>query len=77
MSPSKVNNNNNVHVIGAVVHTRLPKSGHTTNAQEKVCAAAIAPLSAELEQQPVFSNTCFIFVDERQVGHVAEVYRYD
>ena len=49
------------------------------NAQAKVCAAAIASLLAETEpeQQPVFSNTCYSFIDGQQAGHVAAVYRYD
>lgn len=70
---------NNVHVIGDAVHAVLPKSGHMANAQAKVCAAAIASLLAESEpeQQPVFSNTCYSFIDAQQAGHVAAVYRYD
>jgi len=69
----------NVHVIGDAVHAILPKSGHIANAQAKVCAAAIASLLAdsEPEQQPVFSNTCYSFIDAEQAGHVAAVYRYD
>lgn len=69
----------NVHVIGDAVHAKLPKSGHMANAQAKVCAAAIASLLADMEpeQQPVFSNTCYSFIDDHQAGHVAAVYRYD
>lgn len=69
----------NVHVIGDAVHAKLPKSGHMANAQAKVCAAAIASLLAEKrpEQTPVFSNTCYSFIDDKQAGHVAAVYRYD
>jgi len=69
----------NVHVIGDAVHAKLPKSGHMANAQAKVCAAAIASLLADQmpEQEPVFSNTCYSFIDDKQAGHVAAVYRYD
>lgn len=69
----------NVHVIGDAVHAKLPKSGHMANAQAKVCAAAISSLLAEMEpeQQPVFSNTCYSFIDGQQAGHVAAVYRYN
>lgn len=69
----------NVHVIGDAVHAKLPKSGHMANSQAKVCAAAVASLLAEQqpEQQPVFSNTCYSFVDDQQAMHVAAVYRYD
>lgn len=68
-----------VHVIGDAVAAKLPKSAHIANQQAKVCAAAvIALLRDELpEQQPVFSNTCYSFVDGQRVGHVANVYRYD
>ncbi|MBL1320157.1 MAG: FAD-dependent oxidoreductase [Methylophaga sp.] len=69
----------NVHVIGDAVHAKLPKSGHMANAQAKVCAAAIAALLAEQqpEQEPVFSNTCYSFIDDKQAMHVAAVYRYN
>ncbi|MAK66406.1 MULTISPECIES: NAD(P)/FAD-dependent oxidoreductase [unclassified Methylophaga] len=68
-----------VHVIGDAVAAKVPKSAHIANQQAKVCAAAvIALLRDELpEQQPVFSNTCYSFVDGQQAGHVAAVYRYD
>ncbi|NOQ81269.1 MAG: flavocytochrome C [Methylophaga sp.] len=69
----------NVHVIGDAVHAKLPKSGHMANAQAKVCAAAIVSLLAdqEPEQEPVFSNTCYSFINDQQAGHVAAVYRYN
>jgi NADPH-dependent 2,4-dienoyl-CoA reductase/sulfur reductase-like enzyme len=68
----------NIHVIGDAVHAKLPKSGHMANQQAKVCAAAIASLFAdqEPEQEPVFGNTCYSFVDDKQAMHVAKVYRY-
>ncbi|WP_300494276.1 NAD(P)/FAD-dependent oxidoreductase [uncultured Methylophaga sp.] len=68
-----------VHVIGDAVAAKLPKSAHIANQQAKVCAAAvIALLRDELpEQQPIFSNTCYSFIDGQQAGHVAAVYRYD
>ncbi|MFW5450388.1 MAG: FCSD flavin-binding domain-containing protein [Methylophagaceae bacterium] len=69
----------NIHVIGDAVHAKLPKSGHMANQQAKICAAAIASLFADQqpEQQPIFSNTCYSFVDDQQAMHVAKVYRYD
>lgn len=68
-----------VHVIGDAVAAKVPKSAHIANQQAKVCAAAvIALLRGELpEQQPVFSNTCYSFIDGQRAGHVATVYRYD
>ncbi len=69
----------NVHIIGDAISASLPKSGHVANQQAKVCAAAIANLlnDQEVEQEPVFSNTCYSFVDNEQAGHIAEVFRYD
>ena len=69
----------NVHVIGDAIYSKLPKSAHMANSQAKVCAAAVVSLLAEqeLEQEPVFSNTCYSFVDNKQAMHVAAVYRYN
>jgi len=68
-----------IHVLGDSVDTALPKSAHIANSEAKVCAAAIiAELSGEaVDQQPVFANTCYSFVDDKQAMHVANVYRYD
>lgn len=68
-----------VHVIGDAVAAKLPKSAHIANQQAKVCAAAVIALFRDElpEQQPIFSNTCYSFVDGQQAGHVAAVYRYD
>ncbi|WP_296592873.1 NAD(P)/FAD-dependent oxidoreductase [Methylophaga sp.] len=68
-----------VHVIGDAVAAKLPKSAHIANQQAKVCAAAVIALLRDVlpEQQPIFSNTCYSFVDGQQAGHVAAVYRYD
>jgi len=69
----------NVHVIGDAIHAKLPKSGHMANAQAKVCAAAISALLAgqQPEQEPVFNNTCYSFVTDKEAIHVAAVYRYN
>ena len=69
----------NVHIIGDAVSANLPKSGHMANQQAKVCAAAIVNLfdDQQPEQEPVFSNTCYSFVDNQQAGHIAEVFRYN
>lgn len=68
-----------IHVLGDSVDTSLPKSAHVATSEAKVCAAAIiAELSGEaVDQQPVFANTCYSFVDDKQAMHVASVYRYD
>lgn len=69
----------NVHVIGDAVHAKLPKSGHMANQQAKICAAAIVALLADQqpEQEPVFSNTCYSFINDKIAMHVAAVYRFD
>lgn len=69
----------NVHVIGDAVSAKVPKSAHIANQQAKVCAAAVISLFKQHspEQMPVFSNTCYSFIDDKQAGHVAAVYRYD
>ena len=68
-----------IHVLGDSVDTPLPKSAHIATSEAKVCAAAIiAELSGEaIDQQPVFANTCYSYVDDKQAMHVASVYRYD
>lgn len=56
----------------------MPKSGHMANAQAKVAAAAIV---AEINDfpvnpQPVVTNTCYSFVNNSEVVHVASVHQY-
>ena len=70
-----------VHVIGDAVMAapKMPKSGHMANQHAKVCAAAIC---ASLENKaintsPMLSNTCYSFVSDQAVIHVAAVYEYD
>ncbi len=69
----------NVHIIGDSVSSGLPKSAHIATSQAKVCASAIVQLMAggSPDPDPVFSNTCYSFVDDKQAVHVANVYRYD
>ncbi|MDZ4124943.1 MAG: FCSD flavin-binding domain-containing protein, partial [Hydrogenophaga sp.] len=56
-----------------------PKSGHMANQEGKVCAGAIASqvLGVEMPQEPIIANTCYSFVSQTEVIHVAAVYRYD
>lgn len=71
----------NVHVIGDAVLASpgMPKSGHMANQQAKVCAAAVAALLAgePVNDEPILSNTCYSFVADMEVMHVASIYRYD
>lgn len=69
----------NVHVIGDSVSAALPKSAHMATSQAKVCASAIVSLlqGEQPDPAPVFANTCYSYVSDKQAMHVAHVYRYD
>ena len=70
-----------VHVIGDAVFPApgMPKSGHMANQHAKVVAAAILNELAGLPPNPtpVVMNTCYSFVDSKNVIHVASVHQYD
>jgi NADPH-dependent 2,4-dienoyl-CoA reductase/sulfur reductase-like enzyme len=70
-----------VHVIGDAIASApgLPRSAHMANQQAKVCAAAIAALLAgrAVSDEPIVTNTCYSFVNEKEAIHVAGVYRYE
>jgi sulfide dehydrogenase [flavocytochrome c] flavoprotein chain len=70
-----------VHVIGDAIFpaAAMPKSGHMANQHAKVTAAAILNLLAgdPPNPTPVVMNTCYSFVDSRNVIHVTAVYQYD
>ncbi len=70
-----------IHVLGDAIQVAplMPKSGHMANQHAKVCAAAVvALLSGEaINPAPVVANTCYSYVDDRQVGHVTSVHAYD
>ena len=70
-----------IHVLGDATLSAggMPKSGHMANAHAKVCAAALAELlnGREPNPNPVMNNTCYSFVSDREVIHVASVHQYD
>jgi sulfite dehydrogenase len=70
-----------VHVIGDAIFPAptMPKSGHMANQHAKVAAAAILRLLAgeAPNPTPVVMNTCYSFVDSKNVIHVASVHQYD
>ncbi|QWE11089.1 NAD(P)/FAD-dependent oxidoreductase [Polynucleobacter sp. es-EL-1] len=70
-----------IHVLGDSIQIAptMPKSGHMANQHAKVAAAAIvAELSGwEVNPNPVVTNTCYSFVNSRDVVHVASVHQYD
>ena len=69
-----------IHVIGDAVQIApaMPKSGHMANSHAKVAAAAIvAELNGwELNARPMLTNTCYSFVSQAEVIHVASVHEY-
>lgn len=69
----------NIHVIGDSVSAALPKSAHMATSQARICASAIVELMQHRmpDPSPVFANTCYSYVDDKQAMHVANVYRYD
>ena len=69
-----------IHVLGDATLSApaMPKSGHMANQQAKVCAAAIvAKLTGRpVDDSPLTMNTCYSFVTENQVIHVASVHAW-
>ncbi len=69
-----------VFVIGDAIQLAagMPKSGHMANSHGKVAAAAVvAQLSGfDPNPNPMLTNTCYSFVDGRNVIHVASVHEY-
>jgi NADPH-dependent 2,4-dienoyl-CoA reductase/sulfur reductase-like enzyme len=70
-----------IHVLGDSVQIapEMPKSGHMANQHGKTCAAAVAALllGRTVNQEPIYSNTCYSFIDDTHAMHVASVHRYD
>jgi sulfite dehydrogenase len=70
-----------VHVLGdaTLSATGMPKSGHIANSQAKVAAAAVIALLSGREPNPgpVMNNTCYSFVSDKEVIHVASVHQWD
>lgn len=69
-----------VHVIGDSIQIApgMPKSGHMANAHGKVAAAAVVAQLAgwPVNPAPMLTNTCYSYVDNRNVVHVASVHEY-
>ena len=70
-----------VHVLGDATLSgpAMPKSASMANQHAKVCAAAVIALikGGAVNQDPVMMNTCYSFVDGKNVMHVASVHAYD
>ncbi len=69
-----------VHVLGDSIQIApaMPKSGHMANSQAKVAAAAIVAQLAgwDINPAPMLNNTCYSYVDDQTVVHVASVHEY-
>lgn len=70
----------NIHVLGDAVLSapQMPKSGHMANQHAKVCAAAVVALlhGEAVNSEPLVTNTCYSFVSDKEVIHVASVHAY-
>lgn len=70
----------NIHVLGDATFAApaMPKSGHMANQHGKTAAAAIVELmNGRTPVTPMMANTCYSFVDDKNVVHVASVHAYD
>ena len=70
----------NIHVLGDAIQVApaMPKSAHMANQHGKTCAAAVVALLADkpVNPLPIYNNTCYSFVSDEEVVHVASVHRY-
>jgi sulfite dehydrogenase len=70
-----------VHVLGDATLSApgMPKSASMANQHGKICAAAVVALikGQPVSSSPVAMNTCYSFVDGKNVMHVASVHQYD
>ena len=70
-----------IHVLGDAIQIApaMPKSGHMANQHGKTCAAAVVNLLTGHQPPalPLYANTCYSFINSREVVHVASVHRYD
>jgi sulfide dehydrogenase [flavocytochrome c] flavoprotein subunit len=70
-----------VHVLGDATLSApaMPKSASMANQHAKVCAAAVIALirGEPVNPEPMMMNTCYSFVDAKNVMHVASVHAYD
>jgi sulfide dehydrogenase [flavocytochrome c] flavoprotein subunit len=70
-----------IHVLGDATLSApaMPKSASMANQHAKVCAAAVIALikNQPVNPQPMLMNTCYSFVDGKNVMHVASVHEYD
>ncbi|RVU49553.1 flavocytochrome C [Rubrivivax rivuli] len=70
-----------VHVIGDAIAAApgMPKSGFQANNHGKVVAdAVVARLTGQpVNESPIIANTCYSFVSDKEVVHVASVHKWN
>jgi sulfide dehydrogenase [flavocytochrome c] flavoprotein chain len=70
-----------IHVLGDATLSApgMPKSGFMANNHAKVAADAVIALiqGREVNPDPIIANTCYSFVSDTDVVHVASVHKYD
>lgn len=70
----------NVHVLGDAIRNGpgMPKTAQLANQYAKVCAAAIVDIlhGRAPNPQPMLTNTCYSFVSDKDVIHVATVHAF-
>jgi sulfide dehydrogenase [flavocytochrome c] flavoprotein subunit len=70
-----------VHVIGdaTLAAPAMPKSGHMANQHAKIAAGAIVAMMTgrPVNDEPIIANTCYSWIDNREVVHVASVHVFD
>ena len=70
-----------VHVLGDATQSAnlMPKSASMANQHAKVAAAAVIALikGQPVNPEPMMMNTCYSFVDAKNVIHVASVHAYN
>lgn len=70
-----------VHVLGDATLSApgMPKSGFMANNQAKVAADAVIALltGRTVNPEPILANTCYSFVSDTDVVHVASVHKFD
>lgn len=70
-----------IHVLGDATLSApgMPKSGFMANNQGKLAADAVIALitGREVNPNPIIANTCYSFVSNTDVVHVASVHKFD
>ena len=70
-----------IHILGDAILAApaMPKSAHMANSHAKVAASAIvAQLSGlDINESPFLTNTCYSYVSDKMVVHVASVHQYN